>query len=136
MFQSCILFHMILTWPEMPFSQLICLGVSYWSFKTLFRHHVLLETFCNTLTTPRLAEQITFNSVLICTYFIAFSVLYFAYLFIYMPFSFFFLMFWFCWPRGMWDLSSLTRGRTRTPCIGRGSLNHWTAREVLPSFFK
>ena len=34
------------------------------------------------------------------------------------------------WPRGMWDLSSLTRDRTRTPCIGRLSLNHWTAREV------
>ena len=36
-------------------------------------------------------------------------------------------------PRGMWDLSSWTRDRTRTPCIGRQSLNHWTAREV-PSF--
>ena len=34
------------------------------------------------------------------------------------------------WPRGMWDLSSPTRDRTRTPCIGRQSLNHWTAREV------
>ena len=34
------------------------------------------------------------------------------------------------WLRGMWDLSSLTRDRTRTPCIGRRSLNHWTAREV------
>ena len=30
----------------------------------------------------------------------------------------------------MWDLSSLTRVRTRTPCIGRRSLNHWTTREV------
>ena len=36
------------------------------------------------------------------------------------------LVFWLC---GMWDLSSPTRDRTRTPCIGRGSLNHWTARE-------
>ena len=35
-------------------------------------------------------------------------------------------------PRGMWDLSSLTRDRTRTPCIGRQSLNHWTTREVPP----
>ena len=36
------------------------------------------------------------------------------------------------WPRGVWDLSSLTRARTCTPCIGRQSLNHWTAR-VVPS---
>ena len=28
----------------------------------------------------------------------------------------------------MWDLSSPTRERTLTPCIGRQSLNHWTAR--------
>ena len=42
-------------------------------------------------------------------------------------FCFMFLVFW---PRGMWDLSSLTRDQTRTPCIGRRSLNHWTAREV------
>ena len=34
------------------------------------------------------------------------------------------------WLFGMWDLSSPTRDRTRTPCIGRQSLNHWTAREV------
>ena len=34
------------------------------------------------------------------------------------------------WPQGMWDLSSLTRDRTCTPCIGRRSLNRWTAREV------
>ena len=34
------------------------------------------------------------------------------------------------WPRGMWDLSSPTRDRTPTPCTGRQSLNHWTAREV------
>ena len=34
------------------------------------------------------------------------------------------------WPRGTWDLSSLTRGGTCTPCIGRRSLNHWTTREV------
>ena len=32
------------------------------------------------------------------------------------------------WPWGMWDLSAQTR--TRTACIGRCSLNHWTAREV------
>ena len=35
------------------------------------------------------------------------------------------------WPQGMWDLSSPARDRTRTPCTGRRSLNHWTAREVL-----
>ena len=34
------------------------------------------------------------------------------------------------WPRGMWGLGSLTRDRTHNPCIGRHSLNHWTAREV------
>ena len=27
------------------------------------------------------------------------------------------------WPRGMWDLRSLTRDQTYTPCIGRQSLN-------------
>ena len=39
-------------------------------------------------------------------------------------------MFLVFWPRGMWDLSSLTRDQTCTPCIGRWSLNHWTTREV------
>ena len=34
------------------------------------------------------------------------------------------------WPRGMWDLRSLTRDQTYTPCIGRQNLNPWTAREV------
>ena len=34
------------------------------------------------------------------------------------------------WLQGMWDLSSLARDRTRSPCIGRQSLNHWTTREV------
>ena len=38
------------------------------------------------------------------------------------------------WPRSMRDLSSLTRDRTRTPCVGRWSLNHWTAREVTYLF--
>ena len=42
-------------------------------------------------------------------------------------FLFFFLVFW---PRGIWDLSSLTRDRTHAPCIGRQRLNHWTTREV------
>ena len=33
------------------------------------------------------------------------------------------------WPQGIWDLSFPTRDRTRTPCIGRQSLNHWTTRK-------
>ena len=32
-------------------------------------------------------------------------------------------------PHCVWDPSSLTRDQTHTPCIGRQSLNHWTARE-------
>ena len=34
------------------------------------------------------------------------------------------------WPWGMWDPNSPTWDGTHTPCIGRWSLNHWTAREV------
>ena len=39
---------------------------------------------------------------------------------------------------GKWALSCLTRDQTCTPCPGRQSLNHWTAREVpqRPSFNK
>ena len=37
---------------------------------------------------------------------------------------------WVFWLRGMWDPSSPTRDQTRTPCIGRLSLNYWTTREV------
>ena len=33
--------------------------------------------------------------------------------------------------QGIWNLSSLTRNGTHTPCIGRQSLSQWTAREVL-----
>ena len=32
-------------------------------------------------------------------------------------------------PRGMWDLSSLTRDQTHLPSNGN-KLNHWTAKEV------
>ena len=39
-------------------------------------------------------------------------------------------MFWIFWPRGMWNLSSPTRDWTCFLCIGRQSLNHWTAGEV------
>ena len=38
------------------------------------------------------------------------------------------------WPQDMWDLSSPTRDWTCTPCIGRRSLNHWTARDV-PKYY-
>ena len=40
---------------------------------------------------------------------------------------FYFLAFW---PRGMRTRSSLTKDWTHTPCIGRWSLNYWTAREI------
>ena len=36
---------------------------------------------------------------------------------------------------GIWDPGSLTRNQTRTPCVGRQSLNHGTAREVPLIFF-
>ena len=36
-------------------------------------------------------------------------------------------------PRGMWDLSSLTRDRTHISCPGRWMFNHWTTREVPSS---
>ena len=39
-------------------------------------------------------------------------------------------MFWIFGPKSRGIISCLTRDRTRTPCIGRRSLNHWTAREV------
>ena len=42
-----------------------------------------------------------------------------------------FYVFWFFGHEACGNLSSLTRGRTHSPCIGRQSLNHWTAREVL-----
>lgn len=34
----------------------------------------------------------------------------------------------------MCDLSSLTRDGTHIPCVGGGSLNHWTIREVPERF--
>ena len=37
------------------------------------------------------------------------------------------------WPQGTRDLSSPTRDQTHTPCTGRWSLNHWTAKESLYS---
>ena len=37
--------------------------------------------------------------------------------------------------RGIWDLSSLTRHRTHTPCMGKQSRNHWATREVTYFFF-
>ena len=44
-------------------------------------------------------------------------------------------MFWFFWPQGMWDLSSLTRDRTRTLCFGRWSLNHRLPGKSLSSLY-
>ena len=38
--------------------------------------------------------------------------------------------------RGIWDLSSLTRDQTHTPCIGSQSLHYWTAKEVHHAIFK
>ena len=34
------------------------------------------------------------------------------------------------WPGGMWDLGSLTRDQTHTPCIAKRSLTHWATQEV------
>ena len=34
------------------------------------------------------------------------------------------------WLQSMWDLSCPIGYQISTPCIGRPSLNHWTAREV------
>ena len=47
-----------------------------------------------------------------------------------LQYCFCFMFCGFFWPRGMWDLSSPTRDRTLTYCIGRRSPNHWTTREV------
>ena len=43
-----------------------------------------------------------------------------------------FLLFYvlFLWPRGIWDLSSLTRDWIHIPFVVRQSLNPWTTREV------
>ena len=40
------------------------------------------------------------------------------------------LLFFVFWPQGMWDLRSLTRQQTHIPWVGRGSLNHWSIKEV------
>ena len=42
-------------------------------------------------------------------------------------------VFWFFGCEACGNLSSPTRDRTHTPCIGRRSLNHWAAREVWPT---
>lgn len=44
-----------------------------------------------------------------------------------MQWLFFFLI---LWPCGTWNLSSWTRDRTCTLCVGRPSLGHWTTMEV------
>ena len=40
------------------------------------------------------------------------------------------LFYVFFWLWGMWDLSSLTRDQTCTPCLRKQSLNNWTTGEV------
>ena len=42
---------------------------------------------------------------------------------------------WASLPRGMWDLSSLTRNQTCVPCIAGRILYHWTTREVHVHLF-
>ena len=37
---------------------------------------------------------------------------------------------------GMWNLSSLTRDGSHTPCIGSWNLNYWSFRDVPTSFFE
>ena len=44
------------------------------------------------------------------------------------------LYFGFFWPGVMWDLRSPARDRAYKPCVGRQSLNHWTAKEA-PTVF-
>ena len=39
-------------------------------------------------------------------------------------------------PHGVWDLSSLTRGRTCNPYFGRQILNQWIPREVQEIYFR
>ena len=44
------------------------------------------------------------------------------------------LFFFLAASHGMWDLSSLTRAHTHTPCSGRWSLNQWTTGNMPPRF--
>ena len=44
-------------------------------------------------------------------------------------FGFFFCFFFWSW--GMWEINSLSRDRTQTPCIGRQSLKHWKPPKVI-----
>ena len=37
--------------------------------------------------------------------------------------------FMFFWPRDLWDLRSVIRDRTLTPCLGIQSFKHWTTRK-------
>ena len=76
---------------------------SKWSLRPL----LFLEDFCFLLTWIVFEVFIEFVTILLLFHVLAF------------------------WPRGMWDLSSPTRGQTWTLCFGRQSLNHWTTREVL-----
>ena len=42
----------------------------------------------------------------------------------------YYFCFFFFWPRGMCNLSSLTRDWPHSPCIGSWSLNHWASWEI------
>ena len=65
--------------------------------------------------------------------FIEFVTILLQYIYIYIHihiYIYIYFMFWVFWPWGMWNLCSLTRDRTHTPCIGRWSLDHWITTEV------
>ena len=61
-----------------------------------------------------------------------FILLFLSSLFIYLFLKIFclFFFFFFATSCSIWDLSFQTRDGTHIPCIGRQSLNHWTAGEV------
>ena len=93
------------TWWAMCLS---CLGGLYTpkhSFHSLFHLIVFLINFL--MWTTFLKVSIEFVTVLFLLYSLVF------------------------WPRGMWDLSYLTRDWTHTPGTGKWSFNHWTTREVF-----
>ena len=68
---------------------------------------------------------------LACLFFSSSSLLIFIYFWLYQAFvvhlGFSLDMVQACLYHGMWNLSSLTRGQTHVPCIGRHILSHWTA---------
>ena len=71
-------------------------------------------------------DGVPFSSLFVC--FLTWTIFKVFIEFVTILFLFYVLVFWL---RRMWDLSSPTRDQTRAPCIGRRSLNRWTASEVL-----